>query len=306
MFDSIVVPLDGTPFSEWGLPLAGSIASASHATIHLVRVHTPHPSDGLSDSMVRSTGADPIEADRRARREEIEYLRRVERELRLLDAEVASALLDEGDVVERLRVHARQVDADVVVMTSHTRGGLKPLRQLSVADRLVRTSGLPILIIQPDRQAFAQSLPRRLKHILVPLDWSHLAGAVFPPVLDLARALGARITLTSVVTPLLMGPTAPSVTIEALALDEKRARDHLQAMADELRDEGVDVHAFVVSATDPARGIAKVAEACRADLIAMATHGSGGLRRTVAGSVTDDVLHQSALPVMVVRPPSRA
>jgi nucleotide-binding universal stress UspA family protein len=64
--------------------------------------------------------------------------------------------------------------------------------------------------------------------------------------------------------------------------------------------------AHVLVAVEPgvARGIIKAAEAWQADAIAIATHGHGGFRRLLLGSVADKVIRASPLPVCVVRPES--
>jgi len=304
MLRSILVPLDGTPFSELSLPLAAEVAKASEAALHLARVHVPHEPDGLlSNTSFQWEGVDLSEYDRKKRFREEEYLHEVEARVATNGLEVDSALLDEGDVTEQLCAYAREVEADAIFITSHARGGVGRAVLGSVADRVLRDSHLPVVIVHPSKGERDVAAPRDVDHILVPVDWSNLAGTVFGPVVDLAKATGARVTLTSIVTPTVLGPRIPPVEPEAPDEDELRARDYLENMADELlRAEGLDVDVVVVSANDPVRGIISVAEVCGVDLIAMATHGFGGVKRLIAGSVADRVLLTSELPILVMRP----
>lgn len=303
MLRSILVPLDGTPFSERSLPLAAEVARASKAALHLARVHVPHEQDGLlSNTSFQWEGVDLSEYDRNDRRREEEYLYDVEVRVGTNGLEVDSALLEEGDVSEQLCAYAREVDADAIFLTSHARGGIRRVALGSVADCVLRSSHLPVVIVHPSPGERDVEAPRHVDHILVPLDWSRLAGTVFGPVIDLAKAMGARVTLTSIVTPVVLGPKILPIAPEAPDEDELRATEYLEELADDLRAEGLDVDVLVVSANDPVRGIILAGEVCGADLIAMATHGFAGLSRLMAGSVTDRVLRESRVPMLVMRP----
>lgn len=307
MLRSILVPLDGTSFSERSLPLARQMARASGGEIHLVRVHLPREPDALlSHSSFQWEGVDLSEYDQKERRTEADYLERLEHALGSNGIHVDSALLEAGDVSEQLREHAERVDADTIVITSHAREGVQRLFLGSVADKVLRTSRLPLFIVHPERGERDVVPPTKIEHILVPVDWSGLVGAVFAPLIELAKTMGARVTLTSVVTPVVVGPKIVPIAPETPDEDEERARAHLEEMAGDLRAEGLDVDVLVVSANDPERGIVSVAEACGADLIAMATHGYTGVKRKLAGSIANRVLHMSDLPMMVMRPPAEA
>ena len=246
MFRSILVPLDGTRFSERSLPLASELARASEAALHLARVHVPHEPDGLlSNTSFQWEGVDLSEYDGKDRREEEEYLHEVEARVATNGLEVDSVLLDQGDVTEQLCAYAREVEADAIFITSHVRGGVGRLLLGSVADGVLRNSHLPVVIVHPSKGERDVRAPTDVDHVLVPVDWSNLAGTAFGPVVDLARATGARVTLTSIVTPMILGPRIPPVEAEAPDEDELRATEYLEDMADELRAEGLDVDVVV-------------------------------------------------------------
>ena len=107
----------------------------------------------------------------------------------------------------------------------------------SVADRVMRTSHLPVFIVHPSRGERDVHPPVRVGHILVPVDWSNLAGTVFAPVIDLAKTMGARVTLTSVVTPMVLGPRIMPIAPESPDEDELRQigrilKEHLEFVLD--------------------------------------------------------------------------
>jgi nucleotide-binding universal stress UspA family protein len=156
-----------------------------------------------------------------------------------------------------------------------------------------------------------------MKTILVPLDGSALAERVLPHVRGLASLLGARVCLLKVIvdddydnilTETLTGAYGLVETPEALQERKQRAwetmRQHaegyLATQARGLQASGLDVETEV-NFGPPAKIIVEVARERHTTLIAMATHGYGGLKRWTLGSVTDQVVHTATAPVFVVR-----
>ena len=134
MLHTIVVPLDGSRFSEQALIPAYRIARRLHATVELVHVFEPTlPS-------IYASGAPVLEPrlDRDLRAEARAYLEMIAaRERRSADVRVAATLL-EGPVVKALADHVARLDGALVVMTTHGRGGLARAWLGSVTDGLVR------------------------------------------------------------------------------------------------------------------------------------------------------------------------
>jgi nucleotide-binding universal stress UspA family protein len=142
-------------------------------------------------------------------------------------------------------------------------------------------------------------------HILVPLDGSDVAEQVLPHVQSLAMS-STKITLLRSV------PRIPSHTIDldrtapsplaALRAHEAEAQTYLDSVAEKLRTNGIQVATIVIEQNDPHEAIIDFALANGIDIIAMATHGRSGLGRLIFGSVAEQILHQSPLPLLVVRP----
>lgn len=154
------------------------------------------------------------------------------------------------------------------------------------------------------------------RKVLVPLDGSTLSSAVLPRVRPLAQACGARVVLMRVVpeigmrigapqppsdAPLAAHPEAPLETIPLeIAHYEAVAREYLDRIAADLSAMGVATRTRVV--TGPVvEGILDMANEEDADLIAMSTHGRGGLGRFLLGSVAGQVVHYAKVPVLLVR-----
>ncbi len=186
-------------------------------------------------------------------------------------------------------------------MTTHGRGPLRRLLLGSVADQVVRRSAAPVLLVRPREIPTGPTPEPFVEGVLVPRDGSALAEQALGPALDLARVMEARCTLLRVVesgdAP---SPPAPGGIgiFEIPAAWEARA--YLRQVAGRLREEGVPVQTRVVVARRAAEAIRE--QARDGDLIALATHGRGGVRRMLLGSVADEVVRGGSAPVLVCRP----
>jgi len=133
------------------------------------------------------------------------------------------------------------------------------------------------------------------QNILVPLDGSQVASSVLPYVANLAKRLGARVTLLTVFT--LRQREARGLETEVRAEAQAMGRREAQRLA----EAGTLADTLVVSGR-PAEQIVNQAEARNFDLIAIGTRGQSGIRRRLVGSVTDEVVRSSRVPVLVLSP----
>lgn len=146
------------------------------------------------------------------------------------------------------------------------------------------------------------------KKILVPLDGSELSEAVLPHVKKLAETVGAEVILLRVITTPVseyVYTGLPTFPVPSLPVTSNRdlfaqAEGYLQRVAfDYFPDQPVTLQELGGPTTDSILGFA---ETQHVDLIAMTTHGRSGLSRMVLGSVTDEVVRRSHVPVLLVRP----
>ncbi|HEY3366792.1 MAG TPA: universal stress protein [Symbiobacteriaceae bacterium] len=138
------------------------------------------------------------------------------------------------------------------------------------------------------------------KHLLVPLDGSKLAEAVLSPTQVLATGSGARVTLFHVVEK---NPPA-QVHGEPHLTGVREAAEYLGAVAARLGAQGiqVDLHVHDEPHGDVALSITEHAAEYGADLIVLATHGSGGMREIVFGTIAQKVIGYGPTPVLVIHP----
>lgn len=138
------------------------------------------------------------------------------------------------------------------------------------------------------------------RHLLLPLDGSRLAEAAIPVARTLAGELGATISLLHVLEKDPPERVHGEPHLRAIP-DAERYLSHLAA---ELRERGlnVDLHAHDVAEGDVARSITQHAQEMGCDLILLCTHGSGGLKSFVAGSIAQQVIGAGEVPVLIIHP----
>jgi nucleotide-binding universal stress UspA family protein len=290
MLRRILVPLDGSRFAEAALPAALRLSRRDASRLDLVMVQEPPQRDPLDQDLPRR---------RRA------YLDLLFDQLGERDwARGTSALLT-GRTVETLVERIRSQGSDLVVMTTHARGGASRAWLGSVADGLVRQSPVPVLLLRPGGEDARVPDPGVYKRVLIPLDGSPGEEEIFGHAIEVTGAEGVHYTLLRVLTrqesPLAEvlprrgeAPTtrAQRATVESL----------LETTARALRQRGPVVDAETVTDDSAAGGIVSYAAEHGIDLIAMTTRSKGGLERWMLGSVADEVLRRSTCPLLMVNP----
>ncbi len=302
MFHEIIVPVDGSGFGELALPRALGIACKSGGEVRIVTVITPLP--GLHPE----EEGDALELERLelAREHAESYMADLQKRVILSGCDVPiSCHVEVGAVVDRLHEHAGAAKADLLVMTTHGRGPLRRAWLGSVADGLLRRSPCPVLLVRPREGEEVDLTERELRHILVTLDGSPESRDVLPFAKAAATLSGARLTLLRVIPPHFSLGSAylphPGRELKGLEAEEEGARDALASEAAELRKEGFQVETHTLSGAHPAEGILQFIERSDADLVAMATHGRGGVSRLILGSVADKVVRGGTVPVLLHR-----
>lgn len=310
----IVVPLDSSPLAEAALPLAVAIAGQGDLPLHLVAVNEPPQLvPGVGGSMEAGTFDgyhDPGWVPETGERQQ-EYLDRIAGDLRDDGLSVEATVVD-GLPATALREYAEEQDAALVVLATHGRGGLSRAWLGSTTDRLLRDMSVPMLIIRSSEdengqpRMAASTVPRR---VLVPLDGSPLAEQILGQATALGARLGWGYELVRVVpVPFVIGSPAMvhSLKVDDEQLQKRRseAEAYLERVRGKLEAEGVSAETVVVEAGGGAlaEAILDTAGDLEVDVIALATHGRGGLRRLVLGSVADKLIRAADVPLLVFRP----
>jgi nucleotide-binding universal stress UspA family protein len=304
-FRSILVPLDGSPFAEQAVPLASRIAQRAGSKLRLALVHQlpPAPVDMAGARLFTSI-------ELATRRSERGYLRGVQAKLRAGGTRLSSAVTLTGAAGPALAQYVRDLGIDLVVMATHGRGGIRRAWLGSVADHLIRDLEIPVLLVRPVEGGPAPDRPPGMGQILVPLDGSALAEEALDAAAALARIWDTELTLLQVVPPVLLS-TDPALPLPS-AYDEElttmcrtQAQDYLDDVAERMRGQGLRATGVAVVGWSAVGSILDVARPERVALVALATHGQGGLRRLALGSVADKLVRGADVPVLVYRPAGR-
>lgn len=286
---SLVVPTDFSPLSDAALESAANLARPDGATIYLVHAvrlplfHTPY-----DVNVPQSVWA---ELARNARE------RMYESQLQLEEAgieEVSVIVSDTELPAEAIRRTALEHEADLVVMATHGRRGLKDALLGSVTERAIRISPIPVVGVR------SQPLRVPPERLLVAVDHSVHSDCATELATAFATRFASRIDLIHVLDTL---PDYLSYSSrEAIDWDERSRAgsvQHLHDLARRLEAQGltVDIH---VAEGDTADEIASAADRLDTDLIVMGSRGLGGLERALLGSVTKRTLQRARCAVATV------
>ena len=292
VIQQVAVALDGSAFSEAALPVAERIARMFDATLVLLTVL---PARGALRILPkgRSSG-NPLEAGQ------------VETELYL--SELAGKYrtagirtdyyLAAGPVAQAIDTMVRELDADLLVMSTHGRSGIGRFMLGSNASAAIQVSSRPVLLMRPQAAGTATPLVRK---VLAPLDGSSAAERVLPWMQAVAAVVECEFILLvvpEVPEPAMYGAMAEAVD-DLRQRAEANSQRYLAQMTARLTDLGLQVRP-VVGGSRPATAILELAEQEEVDLILLATHGRGGVDRLIIGSVADRVVHHSTCPVFLL------
>jgi len=290
----ILFPTDFSVSAEAAWPYAAGLARQGGAELHLLHVVAPPAIGASPDGTV--LWPPPLVS---------EFLAEAQAAVdnladRMLGLGVATRTqVSFGDTAPEIIAYAAAQGIGLIVMATTGRTGAAHLLLGSVAELVVRHATCPVLTIRHDRpaaqrQVITGALPR-LRRILVPLDGSELAEAVLPQIVGLAKRNGAELRLLRVAHAHALRD-ADLATAQLRVVQEAEA--YLAGVAHRLAAEGV-------SASPAVRYGGTLEEILddiwvnRPDLVAMSTHGRTGLTHLLLGSVAEQVLRASPVPVLL-------
>jgi nucleotide-binding universal stress UspA family protein len=295
---SILVPLDGSAQSEAVLPYAIAVAVATSDRIRLLAVIESEQVNPIrrrlgQDSEVRS----------RLEGQASSYLTEVASRTGMREIETSTKVAEGTPATEILR-ESQDEDIAMVAMATHGRGGLQRWALGSVADKVMRMTEVPTLLIHPP-EPHANPAPVALNRLLVPLDGSPLAESAIEPAARLANAAGATLIFLRVEPWLSTNSAFASEGVYTPDLSEfeseqqTAAKNYLDSLRDRL-PEGVACET-VVRRGFPNPVLEDYVAANPVDLVIMSTHGRSGIARAIVGSKADNLVRFGA-PTLLIRP----
>ena len=300
MYNVIMVPTDGSGFDREAIRVALRIAERTDAKVRLVRVLATGSFFGMAAADGTALAAEVVHSEHEKALSELYALAA---ECRTVSNQSVTVDLLGGPVPDALEGYARRHDVDLIVISTHGRSGISRLSLGSVTDSLIRHTTIPVLVVKPPTSYLNPQVSEAFKRIVVPLDGSTLAEQILPRVLALAKLEEATITLLNVLVP--QSYSRKEIVDPALPWWEKDislAQEYLFRIAGRLRRNGLAVTTDIVIGENVASAIGDFASREKADLIAIATHGRGGLARLIRGSVADAVMHSARASMLVFKP----
>ncbi len=283
MIERIVVPLDGSLTAEAVLPQVRRLLYRNDSEVILVRAVVPPPVE--NSMMVAEAG---LGAAR-------EYLLGKKEALEGAGARV-KAVVRVGSPLGVVLEVAEEEKATLIAIATHGATGLSRMIMGSVAEALLRKTPIPVLAVRPfwsyDLVPKGGTEFKPIRNILYTVDGSDLSAAALPGILELAELFESRIVLLRVLEPKKGKPASQQECEDAEA--------QLKRLAKTIEKKGVET-LRVLEAGNPIEQILKAVKANDIDLLALTTHGRGGISRAILGSVTEEVLRQASVPVLVTR-----
>jgi len=301
MYRTIMVPTDGSGFDREAIRVALRIAEESEAKIKLVRVLPTGSMFGMAAAAEGTAIA--AEVARSERDKALNELYALAAECRSASRADISVDLEAGPVADVLESYAQRQDIDLIVISTHARSGISRLSLGSVTDWLIRRTAIPVLVVKPPTSYLNPQVGEVFRRVIVPLDGSTLAEQILPRILTLAKLEDAELILLHILS-------AQSLSQKEIAdlnpawweKDISLAEEYLDRMARKVRRSGVPVRTDIVINENIANAIGDFASLEKADLIAIATHGRGGVARMLRGSVADAVMHSGRTSMLVFKP----
>jgi nucleotide-binding universal stress UspA family protein len=300
MTSRILVPLDGSALAERALSCAVMLAQGLSADLVLFRA-VSIPLD--FKDVLRDVPQDVEAQMEQLENEASDYLDEVASHINEFGLNVCT-VVECGPAAEAIVDYAEQTGIQQIVMATHGYSGISRWRHGSVAERVLQSAGVPVLLVRAGEEKtddIRQAM--QCQRIMVPLDGSSVAEQVLPPAISVAQALDAEIVLFRVPIAHISGSLSGDWALPlegTLETANGIAGVYLDSVAEHLREQGIEV-STAMRMGGVANVIIEYAEANEIDLIAMCTHGRTGLARWTLGSVADRVLRAGRIPLLLVR-----
>lgn len=199
---------------------------------------------------------------------------------------------------------AMQCDADLIVLGTHGRTGLEHILLGSIAERVLTIAPCPVLTVREPEGSEKRhtKVPVTFEQITVPVDFSDCSMDALEYGIQIAKDVGASLTLLHVLEPVSYGDDLTLGHAAEQGRVDQRIDSQLRAYVTAIQSAGVSARQ-VIRGGVPADSILEFVRASSCDLIVMGTHGRRGISRVLKGSVAEAVLRRASCPVFAVRKP---
>ena len=277
-FDHIITLLDGSDYAAQTIPMAMHICETTGAQLTLMAASRDY-AGGESKTNIEN------------------YLCQTAEKIHAAGIQVNCVVQAESPTTATEK-YVKEHAVDLVLVTTRGGSGEKHWLREGLSSKLVHALDIPVLLIQVFESGPAEA--PHLGRILVALDGSAFAEQMLPFARLIAQQFGSELMLISVPAIPESGRyrAVPGVVQSIRKQAEKSMRNYLNAVAEELRKDGLQVRT-TVSGSYPARTIVEVGKREGVDIIMITSQGRGGLDLIFMGSVAQQVVQLTDCPVFI-------
>lgn len=272
---TIIVPVDFSTYSENALKVAANIAKTQQAEI--VTVHMM----GMSDAVI-SKEENSMEGMFHLKLTQKRFEEFLDKDY--LEGITVHQTVKNYTVFSELDDVAKEHNGDLIIMGSHGSSGLSEMFVGSNTEKVVRTATVPVLVIKEETNFNA-------KKAVFACDYKLESTEVFKKATNLFKALGMEVSLVFI--------NLPGESYLNTAAIDQRIVDfliHLDGQGKILPEDITIYSDYTVE-----KGIFNYAKKIKADIIGIPTHGRRGLAHFFSGSISEDIVNHSKLPVLTVK-----
>ncbi|HEY5268800.1 MAG TPA: universal stress protein [Anaerolineales bacterium] len=302
MFNTILVPLDGSQLAECVLPHIVAIARSFDAEITLLRMLEKNQASAsaqlfdLLNWQINKTKA-------------AAYLEKTKARFQELGLRARTIVL-EGLVAEGITEYAQNQGMKLIILSSHGHSGLTQWGISSITQKIILSAPTSVLIVrahQQDIQAGELSETLVYQRILVPLDGSQRSENVLPIITQLARFHKSQMHLVQVVqTPEMARqmPPAPEdidLSNRVVARNREEAGHYLEQVKSRSYLEGIAVQTHLITSDNAAVALHQLGEQEHIELVTLSAHGYSGNHQWPYGSMVNNFIMYGKVPLLIVQ-----
>jgi nucleotide-binding universal stress UspA family protein len=270
----ILVPTDFSQHAEYALKVAAQIARKNNAEVILLHLlELPHQA---GDAMSASHEIPEIMFFKNAAMNRLEEMMDSD----YLDGLEVSEVVQFDMTFEGIMDISNKNQVDLIVMGSHGASGFKEMFIGSNAEKVVRNSTVPVLVIKKEIDNF------EVNKFVFASDFTDEAKPAFTKVVEFANKFGAHLHLVMINTPNSFKSTLV-------------AQEIMDSFVKKFTVNSYSTHIF--NDANVEKGILNFANSIDADLIGMCTHGRKGLAHFFNGSISEDLVNHAVRPVVTFK-----
>lgn len=270
----ILVPTDFSDHAEYALKVAAQIAKKNDGEIILVHMlELPHQGN---DAISHGLDIPEVMFFKNAVLKKMDELMNRD----YLDGIAVSEIIQFEIAFEGIMKLSRQHDVDLIVMGSHGASGIKEMFVGSNAEKVVRHSDIPVLIIKEEDKDFT------VERFVFASDFTEEIKKPFQKVVEFANSFGATLHLVNINTPSSFKSTHYAQVI-------------MDNFVSDFKIDNYQTHIYNDSNIEA--GVLNFANDVKADLVGMCTHGRKGLAHFLNGSISESLVNHAHKPVVTFK-----